>query len=544
MKKIIFYIFTWIFLLFFYSSSYSYVSLEIYNQIKKDFSPISAFIVGFENGKFIIDKGSYQGIKVNDIFSVYKEGKKIIDPKTGKTVGYKKTLIGKVEITDVEEDFSTAKVISQKESFPIPTPVKRFTDLKVLVISKKPDKKLLSLLKNTLLNCKVIYNSKLKFKALSLSYILSHGIDLIFVEEGGSIRVYNSELSLIRCYGNLDYRSVILEANYTLKSSKGFPSLTPIMIRKTKLGIIQAEFQDLNKDKIPEMIYLTKDGLFISDIDGKVLTGFKPEEGEILNFSISSSGIIALNVYENRVGMRSVILKYTQEGLKPLIKDIDLILNFVDLNNTGKKDTLIGQTFDPENFFGKNVYLLSIKNNQLIYVKNLKVPENYENIGSVFVDLDGDGNVEILNYLPDGKIGIYKNNNLVWETPYPVANNFYDVKLIKGKPENQVIKKIIKLLISPVVVDLNRDGIPDVIFVSTSFPLESVRADLRYIPLNSASSQILCLSFKDTYFFKKLTGFFKGFITGLSVLNNTVYFINVQGKYPGDLESTIYFSYF
>ncbi len=537
-----------IFIFLFYKNSWANISPEVYEQIKKDFTPISAFIIGSEEGQIIIDKGSAQGVKPKDIFSVYKQGKKIIDPHTGKTLGFLKKLIGKIEITHVDKNFATAKIIYQKEKFPIPTPIKRFTDLKILVISEKPnpDKNLLLILENNLPECKTIFNPKLKFNQISLEYLLSNKIDLVFVENKNTIKIYNYKLDLIRYYGSFSYKPIthIPAITYNYQPSQDFQILKLVLLKKTKIEITQSEFVDLDNDEIPEIIYFNEKGLFVSKLKGNLLAKYKPKQGKILNFSANPSGWIALNVYDDRAGMRSEILKYTSKGLTPIITNINLILNFVDYNGSGIKDVLIGQTFDSEKFFGKDVYILKIGNKQLIYAKKLELPENYKNIGSLFVDLDRDGKPEILNYLPDGRLGIYKNNNLVWETPYPVADHFYTIKLIKGKPDNQIIKRIVKPLITPVVADLNKDNMPDVLFVSNKFPLKSVRADLKYIPLNSATSKIFVLSFKETFFYKSITNAQTGFITGIGVVNRTLYFTNIKGKYPGQTESEIYFSYF
>ncbi|WP_038055173.1 FlgT C-terminal domain-containing protein [Thermodesulfobacterium hydrogeniphilum] len=537
-----------VFIFLFCKNSWSDIPPKVYEQIKKDFTPISAFIIGSEEGEIIIDKGAAQGVKPKDIFSVYKLEKKITDPRTGKTLGFLKKFIGKIEITHVDENFATAKIISQKEKFPIPTPIKRFTDLKILVISEKPnpDENLLLILKTNLPECEIIFNPNLKLSQISFEYLLSNKIDLVFVEDENIIKVYNYKLDLIRYYGGFSYKPIthIPAITYNYQPSQDFQILKPSLLGKMKKEVIQSEFTDLDNDGIPEMVYFNDQGLFIVKIKDGLLAKYKPQYGKILNFSVGPSGWIALNIYDERVGMRSEILKYTSKGLVPVITNINLILNFIDYTARGVKDTLIGQTFDSEKFFGKDVYILKRENDKLIYAMKLDLPENYKNIGSSFVDLDRDGKPEILNYLPDGKLGIYKNNDLVWETPYPVADHFYNIKLVKGKPSYQIIKQIVKPLITPVIADLNKDGIPDVLFVSNKFPLKTVKSDLKYIPLNSATSQIFVLSFKGTYFYKNITNAQTGFITGIGVVNHVLYFTNVKGKYPGQTESELYFSYF
>jgi hypothetical protein len=541
-----------VFLLLSPNFSFSLISPETYEEIKKDFTPLSALIIGIEDNKIIIDKGKVQGVRPKDIFTVYKRGKKIVHPETEKTLGFLKEIIGKIEITDVEENFAIGRVIFQKEPFPVPTPIERFTDLKILIISETqiPDENLFLILKNTLPESAVTFNPNLKLKDLTPQYLLSQQYDIVFVVEEDIVKIFNYNLDLIRYYGTLSYKKAIAPSTVTTtqkayKPSTGVFSINPpTILGKMKGEVFQVEFADIDNDGSPEMIYFNSQGLFIVRIKGALLASYTPKTGKIVNFSLGPSGWIALNIFDESVGMRSEILRYTEQGLTPVITNVNLILNFVDYTARGVKDTLIGQTFDSENFFGKEVYILKRENTQLIYATQLKVPPDYKNIGSAFVDLDGDGSPEIINYTSDGKLAVYKDSNIVWISPYPVANHFYEIKLIKGKKGQEVVKKIVYPLITPVIADINKDGKLEVLFVSANFPLETVKGDLKYVPLNSATSQIFVLGFEGTYFFRNLWASQTGFITGLGVFENGIYYTLVKGNYPGNVESELYLSIF
>jgi hypothetical protein len=541
-----------VFLLFSPNFSFSLISPETYEEIKKDFTPLSALIIGIEDNKIIIDKGKVQGVRPKDIFTVYKRGKKIVHPETEKTLGFLKEIIGKIEITDVEENFAIGRVIFQKEPFPVPTPIERFTDLKILIISEAqtPEENLFLILKNTLPESAVTFNPNLKLRDLTPQYLLSQQYDIVFVVEEDIVKIFNYNLDLIRYYGTLSYKKAIAPSTVTTtqkayKPSTGVFSINPpTILGKMKGEVFQVEFADIDNDGSPEMIYFNSQGLFIVRIKGALLASYTPKTGKIVNFSLGPSGWIALNIFDESVGMRSEILRYTEQGLIPVITNVNLILNFVDYTARGVKDTLIGQTFDSENFFGKEVYILKRENNQLIYATQLKVSPDYKNIGSAFVDLDGDGSPEIINYTSDGKLAVYKDSNIVWVSPYPVANHFYEIKLIKGKKGQEVVKKIVYPLITPVTADINKDGKLEALFVSANFPLESVKGDLKYVPLNSATSQIFVLGFEGTYFFRNLWASQTGFITGLGVFENGIYYTLVKGNYPGNVESELYLSIF
>ncbi len=523
------------------------ISPQVYKEIKKDFSHLSALIIGIEDGKITIDKGEVQGVKPKDIFVVYKKIKKIIQSDKKETSVLLEKVIGKIEVVNVEENFAIARVISQTESFSVPAPIERFAHLKILVISevKPPDKTLFLLLKNTLSKSVVVFDPKLKFKDLTPEYLLSHGYDLVFDVEENVIKVFDQNLDLIRYYGILSYKNVesVVKKVYKLSNPNIFSINPPTLLRKIKGEIFQAEFSDIDNNGVPEIAYFNSQGLFITNINGKILAHYKPKNGKIVNFSIGPSGWLVLNIFDGAV-MRSEVLKYNNNKLHPIIRNINLILNFVDYKGCGIKDTLIGQTFDSENFFGDKVYILEVKNQELIYKSQIKVPQDYKNIGSSFVDLDGDGKVEIINYLSDGRLAVYKDSNIVWTSPYPVAKHFYEVKLTKGKNGQEVVKRIVFPYITPVSADINKDGKIELLFVSIDFPLENVESDLKYIPLNSATSQVFLLGFDGAYYFKNLWNSQAGFITGLGVFKNSIYYILVKGKYPGEAESELFLSLF
>ncbi|MCX8041302.1 MAG: VCBS repeat-containing protein [Thermodesulfobacteriaceae bacterium] len=544
MKK--FFLFIIIYLFF---NKVSLVYSKIYEEVRKDFTPLSTLIIGIEDSKVIIDKGAVQGVKPKDIFTIYKKVKKIVHPETKETLGFLKEPIGKIEISKTEENFSVGRIISKKEEISVPTPAKRFSDLKILVLSEKTSlsENLYLTLKTTLPECEITFSSQKRLSQISPSQLFSEGIDLVFVEDERGIKIYNSYLDLVRLYGEIEYAKVQISSP-TLGLSKPqplglFTYKVPSPLGKMIGEVYQSEFADLDQDGQLEMVYFNSQGLFVVKIKGGLLARYKPLSGKIVNFSVGHQGWIALNVYEDRVGMRSEILKFSPQGLIPVITNANLILQFVDYTGRGFRDTLIGQLFDPDHFFGKEVYILKRENQQLVYAKRLEVPLEFRSIGGGFADLDRDGQVEIFTYLADGRLAIYKGLNLVWATPYRIVSHFYQVEILKGKRGQEVVKQVVFPLITPVIADLNGDGQKELLFVSANFPLETVIKETRRLPLESAVSQVLVLGYEGTYFFRNLLDQQAGFITGVGVFNNQIFYVLVKGKYPGETESFLYYTF-
>ena len=525
-------------------------SIKILEDLKRDYQPLSALLIGIEGNEVIIDKGRIQGVKPKDQFVIYKKVKKIVHPETKESLGFLKEPIGKIEILRVDENFATGRILSKKEEIPVPTPVKRNTDLRILVLPEDGalSEELFYTFKNLLPECEIFFEPKLSFSQISSADIFNRKIDLLFVAGEGYIKVYNGYLDLIRAYGS-PYPKREVQREVAIKSPPAqvltpqpspFTSAQVALLGKMPGEALQVEFADINGDGKKEMLYFTKEGLFVLQIRGGLLAQYRPEKGKILSFSVGPSGWIALNIYEKNLGMRSEILKFTPQGLQPIIKNLNLILQFVDYVGTGERDTLLAQTFDGDTFFGKEVYLVKREGDSIKYVQRVKIPENFRIIGADFVDLDGDGIRELISYLPDGRLGIYKGTKLIFSTPFSTAKHFYQLTLTKGKREQEVIKAVVGPYPSFVIKDFNGDGLPDLLLVKAEFPLERVAKDLKTTPLNQSTFQFYLISFQGTYYFRALPLQEMGILTGLGEENRTLYFTTVKGIYPGQTESFLY----
>ncbi|MGC8965356.1 MAG: hypothetical protein ACP5KO_00930 [Caldimicrobium sp.] len=304
--------------------------------------------------------------------------------------------------------------------------------------------------------------------------------------------------------------------------------------------VLQAEITDLDGDGTPDLIYITPQELMAVQIKGGLLGKYKPEKGEIISLSVGPAGWVALNVYEKNLGLRSEILRYTNGAFQPVIKNLNLILQFVDYSGSGQKDTLLAQTFDPENFFGKEVYIVKREGNSLRYAKKIEVPQGFRLIGSNFVELDGDQKRELVTFLEDGRLAIYKDTQLVYSTPFPSTKHFYFKTLTIGKPGQEITKAVVYPVISPITGDFNGDGIPDLLFVKADFPLEKVAKDLKSLPLNQGHFQFFLLSYQGTYYFRALNLEENGVLSGLGLFGKNLFYLVTKGVYPGKTETELY----
>ncbi len=69
-------------------------------------------IVKVEGSKVWVNLGVGSGVKVGDVFELYRKGEELIDPDTGLSLGADEEKIGRIIITEVKENYSLGSVES------------------------------------------------------------------------------------------------------------------------------------------------------------------------------------------------------------------------------------------------------------------------------------------------------------------------------------------------------------------------------------------------------------------------------------------------
>lgn len=66
--------------------------------------PWRSYILSYENGNYIISGGKSQGIRKDDVFGVYKKGKKVKNPQTNMSIELPGQVVGKVRVQALSGD--------------------------------------------------------------------------------------------------------------------------------------------------------------------------------------------------------------------------------------------------------------------------------------------------------------------------------------------------------------------------------------------------------------------------------------------------------
>ena len=79
-----------------------------------------------DNKKIVINKGSNEGIHINQMFLIYKLGDEIIDPDTKEILGQLEIVLGRGIVTHVQEKIATltSNIVKQGQTRVIKNPCK------------------------------------------------------------------------------------------------------------------------------------------------------------------------------------------------------------------------------------------------------------------------------------------------------------------------------------------------------------------------------------------------------------------------------------
>jgi TolB-like protein len=78
-------------------------------------TPLVGVVVAAEGADITIDLGERYGVKAGDSFVVFRRGEPITHPSTGARIGWRKTVLGRLQIAGTEEALSTARLVTVTE---------------------------------------------------------------------------------------------------------------------------------------------------------------------------------------------------------------------------------------------------------------------------------------------------------------------------------------------------------------------------------------------------------------------------------------------
>ncbi len=509
--------------------------------ISHDFSPLSALVISQKGETVLLDKGRVAGVHEGDIFTIYKRTQKVVHPVTKEVLGYMKRPVAWVEVNKVEEAFCQTRILLQKEPFQPGAPASRFTDIKALLIGKDPAtlEELYLYLSVNLPEIKLVKKPELDFDQLTPAYLAKKGFLLVFFQKADVLYVYDPNLVILKFYdiSPLEVGATKAPLKVGPKPLSPYPYSTtafqrPLVAKFRKVGqlskvLVDFEMGDLDGDGRPEIVYMTPQTLWVAKYKAPGVWRYPYKGfGKILNFSLGPNGYIALNIFKDKEGFCSRLLHFSPQGIKTVQKDINLLLGFFDTNGDGIKETLWGQSYDPANFFGHSVYHLILTPQGVKNKRRVIVPPSFRLLGAALVDIDGDGELEIITQNLGHKLEVYKGQKKIWTSTQKVGGSLYTIQATQ-KGTNLLPKITVTAEVDPWVKKSPVQKRPVVLIVSN----RSVHHDIiPGIPVYSGG-QVLALTYTPMgYSLLPISAPFDGPVQGISSYKQEIFVAVVKGN--------------
>ncbi len=350
----------------------------------KDFFNRQGYVVERSDSTVILDLGKGK-VFAGEKLEVFKEGKEIVHPVTGEVLGKAENKLGKVEVVDVKEKFSIAKVLEDKG-------IDRGAKVKLLYEnvcfdgSEEGFFKVSSLLVDTNLK-----------KGTGCDYLIREFKDGFGIEFRGKAVAFFDKPS-------------VKPPPYAGKEPEDFRIRARFLVTLPSLPL-SADVCDIFGNGKDYLAVLFEEKLILYEILPKDITEYAqmrlpPGYGVNLRCAkLDDKGDVVLVNMVSGTGASSLVVKVI--GGTPVIvkKDIPFIMGVLDKSRA--KETFVGQKFDARNLWGE--------------VRRLRLVGSELEIGDIFEappDFRIDSALALGEFLVftdrDGFLRVYKKGELVF----------------------------------------------------------------------------------------------------------------------------------
>jgi hypothetical protein len=516
-------------------------SSSILDRLVQRLSPVEGMILGNTHGNLLIlDTGREKGINPGDLFSVYRPGKTIVHPVTGKKITLWDGPFACLEVIKAEEGYSLARLTKGDANPEKGWKAVRFKDMSVTFqgpgkeaeIDKEYIRARLPYLNwSTPADTPCSLNVEYSQNAIKVSSGMGKLLAFYKAGESTSTAEVPKPSNTIYSHSTTEkkeaftpfYRRVISVNEPILSMDLGESATTgnPVVVYHNDREVVLTLIRNGKMETLDRYLYkgygklLT---LFVGDCNGDGI----PE--------------VVVNTFVKDEGMDSFILRIRNGKLTPFLSQIPYYLIMEDTNSDGDRETLIAQHYNEEAFLGGGVYTVKLEDHGYKLIKGIPVPQNFKIPASFMGDLDDDGIQETAFTSFTHKIFLYKGTDKLWNSIEKVGGSLITVRIRVGQGEFNYEKPI---AIDPplLVYDANGDGKKEILVVRNKSQHGNTLGDL---PLFSGGEVLIVEKKEIGYVTRPVTGLLDGPIQNISIRRGELWCTIVRGGYlKGQQESHI-----
>ena len=438
---------------------------RVLNQIASQFPQIEGYVVDLVGGELILDLKRGQAVKPGDRLKLFRYGKKLTHPVTGKSLGRMETDLGEVEILEIRKNFTRAKATNpniktrngdgvrsrfRKISI-LPGPVESLASrpLDSVTLLSKLEKKINEHprfsapsfdLKIWLLEAGLEIDDlkgaqtlkRLRQKVLSDYILLPQirevkgkqvlGYKLISAIDGTLAKTGNILLEVFpkREKAKQGHQAIIKGKPGIRFKSNESNEVDFVGKQTFNFEIVDFDVGDLNGDGKLEYVVASPNKLFIYSYEGgrfKLIARVSRRKGENKFLSVDvgdingnkKDEIFVTNKYLDRLG--SFVLEYKGKKMKTLWENVDSYFRII--RSVLGKPQLLTQKAGIDRPFSGNIFKVKYQNGEYIEREALKLSDSYNRrmqfmlYGMNRLDFNLDENIETIILDKDYHLRVY-----------------------------------------------------------------------------------------------------------------------------------------
>jgi hypothetical protein len=471
------------------------------DDIARDFGPLAGYVVMEENSEFIIDLDAGHGIRLGDIFAVVGPGKEIVHPVTQKVLGKLETVKGILKVTRMGSGYSFARALDESPDVTRGDAIRRYALLPAIFWDYSGSgKPIYSKLREMLPQLKWReYHKTQQQRPTQSKPTAATANALTFIYAQDELVVRDPEFNELRRYplgsASLPTKTAPKAPVAAAPAAPRLPSTATAPVFTPEYKQVQSIAELPNTSLMADFLFMDEN-LWIASTDGTTIEIFKlthelepvgssrpPTPARVLALkwwvsTTTETPHLVVTTWEDNTVV-GLIFRLAGNRLSPLSIRIPRILGTFDLDADGLPETLLGQDFNEETFYGERIRPLELTGNDIRTGSlELKLPRRFPVLGSLLADLTGDGKLENA-FIRKGNLFIFNGKRRIYKSVKKMGGTLsfltYDVEtsLKESKPTTAAFE------ISPVAVDLDADGHNELLVLASE---RSVLGSLQVTP--------------------------------------------------------------
>lgn len=538
--------------------------------IAKDFSPLSGVVVMVENGEIIVDLDESGGLAKGDLLSVMSAGEKLVHPVTGKVLGNLEKVKGILKVTRVKDGFSYTRGLQLNE-INIGDTVRRFEKMSAIFWDYTGEGKALFLrLRDDLSHMDWMgFDTAQKLKPKDPAMLPETEMAVVFILKDNTLQVRDPEFLIIREYTfsesivqqefssySKEKKIVLAPATFpvsekepaqqAIESAKPMVSVSTVTPQQAVADGVKPVFQDsIYMDQLPGGPVIMADflpdenGLLLATTDGQKIRIFHVTDKILLLLEKDSpifAPILSLSWWKPHYSVSpmlaivnwlddmpaSTLFSWNNNRLQ-LVKDrIPRFIAAFDTDGDRMPETLLGQEYDPQEFFSYRIQELKLIGNDVEYKNpSVKLPRLFTVFGGLLSDFTGDGVAEAA-FIRNEILYIYSGKDPVFKSSKKMGGSLSKLTYKMNPEAKHIMTNSVSIEISPVAVDLDGNGISEMIAVASDRNLLSKTG----ISSGIESTWLTVLKYEDKTFKEGTLGEKMGTpIQGMTVFGDKIFLV-------------------